>query len=68
MEGVARSKDGATEREFEGSAGSTDETQSGVLGAIAETIVEIAQNTTNLVNIGPDDDDQPQTQGAARRD
>ncbi|KAE8694097.1 hypothetical protein F3Y22_tig00110788pilonHSYRG00433 [Hibiscus syriacus] len=64
MEGVERTKDSATERKFEGSAGRRVETQSGVLGAIAETIVEIVQNTTNLVNIGPDDDDdnQPQTQ------
>ncbi|XP_039005318.1 seed biotin-containing protein SBP65-like [Hibiscus syriacus] len=66
-EGVERAKHSATERNFEGSARRGDETESGVLGAIAETIVEIAQNTTDLVNIGPDvdfdeDDNQPKTQ------
>ncbi|KAK8693248.1 hypothetical protein V6N13_070841 [Hibiscus sabdariffa] len=44
-----------------------DEAQSGVLGAIAETIVEIAQNTANLVNIAPGHD-QPKTQSGRRRD
>ncbi|KAK8566097.1 hypothetical protein V6N13_021169 [Hibiscus sabdariffa] len=48
-------------------SGRDDETQSGVLGAIAETIVEIAQNTANLVNIAPGDD-QTKTQSGPRRD
>lgn len=70
MEGVERRTESGAEKTVEGSGvrgeeEEGEESQTGVLGAIAETIVEIAQNTKDLV-IGPDD--QPNTQSANRRD
>ncbi|KAL4363654.1 hypothetical protein GQ457_04G034010 [Hibiscus cannabinus] len=65
-EKVRHEGEGVERRNLEDYA-ADDEAQSGVLGAIAETIVEIAQNTANLVNIAPADD-QPTTQSGRRRD
>ena len=62
MEGVARTVQSATEKTFDGLPVEEEERQTGVLGAIGETIVEIAQITKELV-IGPSPD-QPKTERA----
>ena len=52
MEDVGKTVQSATEKTFDGLPVEEEERQTGVLGAIGETILEIAQITEELV-IGP---------------